>query len=93
MASVISPIAVGSKVIIVCKTGDILLWAACTLPKLPLPSTMRKLKSWMPTLTLAGPGVWTGGQDGTGVGDRATGKPSDIEGGIPWGMGDVGTSG
>lgn len=51
--------------------------AVFTLPKLPLPSTMRKLKSWRPTLTLAGPGVWTGGQDGTGFEDRAAGNTSD----------------
>lgn len=51
--------------------------AEFTLPKLPLPKTMRKLKSWMPTLTLPGPGAWTGGQDETGVGDRAAGNDSD----------------
>jgi len=48
-----------------------------TLPKLPLPSTMRKLKSRMPTLTLAGPGVWAGGPDGKGAGVRPAGKGSD----------------
>lgn len=66
------------------RNGDILSRAAVvfTLPKLPLPSTMRKLKSWMPTLTLLGPGVWTGGQDGTGVGDRAAGNGSDSGAGI-----------
>lgn len=64
-----------------CRKADISS-AVFTLPKLPLPSTMRKLKSWMPTLTLAGPGVWTGGQDGTGVGDRATGNASDSGTGI-----------
>lgn len=81
MASLMSLTAVGSEVPIVCRKDDI--WSAVfTLPKLPLPSTMRKLKSWMPTLTLAGPGVWTGGQDGRGVGDRATGNASDSGTGI-----------
>lgn len=53
-----------------------------TLPKLPFPRTMRKLKSWMPILTLPGPGVWPGGQEGTRVGDRATGNGSDSGEGI-----------
>lgn len=65
---------------IVCtkKKDDILF----TLPKLPFPRTMRKLKSWMPILTLPGPGVWTGRQAGTGTGDRATGNGSDRGAGI-----------
>jgi len=36
----------------------------------------------MPTLTLLGPGVWIGGQGGTGVGDRAAGNGSDSGAGI-----------
>lgn len=67
--------------------------AVFTLPKLPLPSTMRKLKSWMPTLTLAGPGEWTGGQGGRGVGDRATGNASDSGTGVAGGREGVVASG
>lgn len=64
-----------------------------TLPKLPFPRTMRKLKSWMPILTLPGPGVWTGGQEGMRVGDRATGNGSDSGEGIAWGKEGVVASG
>lgn len=56
--------------------GDTLL-PKFTLPKLPLPSTIRKLKSRMPTWTLAGPRAWTGGQGGKGLGDKAAGNGSD----------------
>lgn len=63
-----------------------------TLPKLPLPSTMRKLKSWIPTLTLPGPGVWMAGQQGTGVGDKTTGKGSGTGAANTWGREGVVTS-
>lgn len=53
-----------------------------TFPKLPFPNTMRKLKSWIPTLTVPGPGAWTGGKGGRGVGDRAMGNGSDSGAGI-----------
>lgn len=56
-----------------------------TLPKLPFPRTMRKLKSWIPTLTLLGPVEETVPQDRSGPGDRTGGKGSDGGGGLTWG--------
>lgn len=47
-----------------------------TFPKLPLPRTMRKLKSWIPILTLAGMPTWTGGPEGAAGWDRAVGNGS-----------------
>lgn len=84
MASVIRLTAVGSQVLIV-ERADICSGRPAgvfTLPKLPLPSTMRKLKSWIPILTFAGPTLWMGGQGRMGVGVMAAGKDSDSGTGI-----------
>lgn len=55
---------------------SILSLSFLTLPKLPLPSTIRKLKSCIPILTLAGPMLCTGAQGSTVVGVTAVGKDS-----------------
>lgn len=64
-----------------------------TLPKLPLPSTMRKLKSWMLTVTLVEPDLWTGRQGWMGMEDRATGNGSGSGATTTWGRAGTVTSG